>query len=41
MLRLHCMENPMKLQIAVQAGKVKMTISIPVEAIILILALLV
>jgi hypothetical protein len=31
----------MKLQLAVQAGKVKMSISIPVEAIILIIALLV
>jgi len=31
----------MKLQIAVQAGKVKLTISIPVDAVLLILALLV
>ncbi|MDR6768648.1 hypothetical protein J2W88_003952 [Acidovorax delafieldii] len=31
----------MKLQIAVQVGKVKVTISAPVDAIILILALLV
>lgn len=41
MLRSCNMGKTMKLQIAVQVGKVKVTISAPVEAIAIILALLV